>query len=691
MVSPSHPASFRRARGGRRSSVEDRPTPAMHGPFERRTRRRASLVARPVLLATLAGAAALIAPSPSTAADARPPRIVAAVMQDADRDSRADRLRLTYSERVRHAADRDGRYPFRVAGYRIRGVGRASGTSIVIELSERAGPDAAARPTVRYTRTRAQRVTDRARNQAPSQVFRGTRAHGPQPAGPGSPRPTTPGPGSDPATGGGDGGPGGGGKPDAGGRPDPADCAPDDPAIGPGAPDLPDLGFVDSNCDGIDGTVKDAIFVSPGGSDGNPGTRAAPKREIQTAVLAAALAGKDVYAASGDYGRVETVSGADIYGGYVATTWRRNADARTRIVGGPEAVVAAGDTVTLQLLTVVGLSGGPGASAYGIRAVAGSNLTLQRVAQFAGSGMDGVDGARGVNGVSGGDGGRGEAGSCDTEVGGLGGSRGASAAGFPGGHGGRGGLERLDRDGGAGYAGATGVPGGAGGLNGNPGKLGQRGTNGAPGASGTQGRGGVSVPAIAAQRTWQGADGANGSSGGPGMGGGGGGGGGGQKGKLVIDGMGNGGGGGGGGGTAGTGGQGGTAGCGSFGLYLHDSTATVTAGSSIQTGNGGRGGYGGRGGLPGIGGAGGPGGVYCTGEIGAGGNGGDGGTGGFGGGGAGGAGGPSIGVMKAGVSSATLQDVTIKIGLPGAAGANGAGGAIGTPAGPGIALAVWPS
>ena len=48
-------------------------------------------------------------------------------MQDADGDARADRLRLRFSERVRHAADRDGRYPLRVAGYRIRAIGAAKG------------------------------------------------------------------------------------------------------------------------------------------------------------------------------------------------------------------------------------------------------------------------------------------------------------------------------------------------------------------------------------------------------------------------------------------------------------------------------------------------------------------------------------------------------------------------------------
>src|SRR5207248_1961245 len=71
---------------------------------------------------------------------------------------------------------------------------------------------------------------------------------------------------------------------DGDGTPNEQDCAPDNAAIHPGAPDLPDLAFVDSNCDGIDGTEAKAIFVSASGSDGNPGTKAAPVREISTAM-----------------------------------------------------------------------------------------------------------------------------------------------------------------------------------------------------------------------------------------------------------------------------------------------------------------------------------------------------------------------------------------------------------------------
>src|SRR5688500_11373197 len=47
------------------------------------------------------------------------------------------------------------------------------------------------------------------------------------------------------------------------------DCQPLDPSIGPQAADLPDLDFIDADCDGIDGDGSVAVFVAPDGSDSN--------------------------------------------------------------------------------------------------------------------------------------------------------------------------------------------------------------------------------------------------------------------------------------------------------------------------------------------------------------------------------------------------------------------------------------
>ena len=130
----------------------------------------------------LVGVALLVVVAPAAAPDRKPPRIVAAAMLDADGDSRADRMRLTYSERVRHAADGDGRYPFAVSGYRIRSVAKGAGKTLAIVLVERAQPDPAAAPAIRYRRTRLQPVRDRARNQAVGQLFAKTKPHRHAPA-----------------------------------------------------------------------------------------------------------------------------------------------------------------------------------------------------------------------------------------------------------------------------------------------------------------------------------------------------------------------------------------------------------------------------------------------------------------------------------------------------------------------------
>ena len=250
---------------------------------------------RPSMALLVLAAAAIVVSAPAAAPERKLPRIVAGVMLDTDGDSRTDRVRLTYSMRVRHSADRDGKYPFVVSGYRIRSIGAARGKQLAIVLVEKRVADPKAKPSVRYKRTRAKPVRDRAGNEAAAQLFRRIRAHGRVPVA-GRP-PTAPPPSPTPADRDGD------------GILDAQDCAPENAAIKPGAADAPDLAFVDANCDGIDGDEKKAIFASPLGNDANPGTKPKPKRQIQAAVTAAALAGKDVYAAAGAYGHVQVGQG----------------------------------------------------------------------------------------------------------------------------------------------------------------------------------------------------------------------------------------------------------------------------------------------------------------------------------------------------------------------------------------------
>ena len=267
-------------------------------------------------LAIVVGATVVVAAA--AAPDRKPPRIVVATVLDADGDALADRVRLVYSERVRHAADRDGRYPFTVAGYRIRSVGMATGKTLVVLLVERSQPDPGAAPKIRYRRTTAKPVRDRAGNQAAAQLFARAKPHRHSPATP-PPSPPT--------------------DTDGDGTPNAEDCAPQNAAVHPGATDLPDLGFVDSNCDGIDGTERDATFASPSGNDANPGTRAKPKREIAAALVAAATGKKRyVLVAFGSYGPVSLSSGISVYGGYDPASWQR----RDRYPTGSRSSAAAG-------------------------------------------------------------------------------------------------------------------------------------------------------------------------------------------------------------------------------------------------------------------------------------------------------------------------------------------------------------
>ncbi|MDQ3669190.1 MAG: hypothetical protein M3377_02750, partial [Actinomycetota bacterium] len=441
----------------------------------------------------------------AAAPDRKGPRIVSAVMRDTNRDTRADSVKLTYSERVRHARDRDGRYPFTVSGYRVRSVEIARGKTLVIALVEQARPDPTAKPAIRYRLTRSNPVTGRKGLQAVAQLYRAVRPHGNAPPPPPPPLPPPPPP------------PPGARDSDGDGTPDAQDCAPQDPAVHLRAPDPPDLGFLDSNCDGIDGEEAKAIFVSPVGSDVNPGSKAQPKRQIQAAVDVAAGKDRYVLAAAGSYARVATATGVGIYGGYDAASWSRKADLVTSIAGSPEGVYAEGaKDVVLQLLSVRGISGGE--SAYGIRAISDSSLRLERVTVVAGDAATGVAGVNGLQGAPGSSGQAGGRGACDSFVRAIGGAGGASPVSRDGGKGGNGYYE-IDGEDGA--KGLVGTQGGEGGNGGQPASNGRRGANGTEGAPGVRGSGGVDSTALAST-AWRGRSGGEGIYGAPGNGGGGG-------------------------------------------------------------------------------------------------------------------------------------------------------------------------
>ncbi len=451
------------------------------------------------------------------------------------------------------------------------------------------------------------------------------------------------------------------------------------------ATDLPDDGFVDANCDGVDGNAAAAIFVDPSGSDSSAGTKTAPLRTIGAALTRAQTEGRSaVYVSEGTYPeRVTLANGISVYGGYSRQNgWQRSASyvskiASTAVIDGRVLAVEGTNITaptTLDRLTIdSGNASGSGISSYAMLCTGCSGVTLSNSSLTAGNGSAGTSGTLGAAGANGTSGTPGGAGACTSTTPGSSGAGGVnlcSGATVSGGAGGIGGTP--GNPGAAGQSGA--LNGGGGGIGGagcdggvfqlsctaSPGQNGQPGQQGAFGANGAAGQGGQFIGGA-----WVGGSGQVGITGTAGRGGGGGGGGGGEN--SLQDGAGNGGGGGGAGGCGGAFGTGGSAGGGSFGLVLISSNGFILQGNVIHSGNGGIGGAGGNGGIGGNGGSGAQGAAVCTGEVGRGGNGGNGGRGGDGGHGGGGAGGPSYAVYRSGTNVAVNGNVL----TPGLGGSGG--------------------
>jgi hypothetical protein len=473
--------------------------------------------------------------------------------------------------------------------------------------------------------------------------------------------------------------------------------------------DKPDMQFVDADCDGIDGTETKAIFVDVvSGNDGNPGTKAQPKKSIGAGLLAANAANpkKDVYVSKGTYTElVDVPDGVSVYGGYdAAAGWSRALVNVTRISSPTTVgvrVANAAQALEIQLLTIesANASGtavnGDGLSSYGVLIVGSSGgVTVRGCTISAGSGGPGAAGATGATGAAGQKGGD----ASGTTPGGPG----SSPCGAPGGAGGAG--VNGTQSGAAGAPGTQAPGGGAPAAGGAPGSAGECSTtSSAPGGSapsvqfpgstgnpGTNGSSGAPLGTFDASGAYLAAAGGPGvSSGFPGGGGGGGGSGGGTAHGHVLfpsfctdcashpSGAGGGGGGGGCGGGPGAGGRGGG---GSFAIVVVNSTATVesTKMTTAQGGNGGAGGNGGLGGAGGAGGAGAAGVSHNSGcsniSAGNGASGSAGGAGGRGGAGAGGTGGPSVCIVYKGGAPTTSGTQCTN----GGGGAGGPGGTNGS-------------
>jgi hypothetical protein len=430
----------------------------------------------------------------------------------------------------------------------------------------------------------------------------------------------------------------------------------------PGATDKPDLGFVDSNCDGIDGDKAAALFVAPTGNDNNDGSFGHPKATVAAAVTAALAAGKDVYVAAGTYDGKPAFLGSNghigVYGGYDAQTWQRSAANVTTLQAPGQVVGVAVPGIVLQLLTVHSLPGGT--TSYGVRAFnSDASVALSRVTVQSSAGANGADGAAAPAAP-----GQAPSGSQGTETcGSVGAAGGQGGGALAGGYGGAFYDTTMRWTGHDGQGEGT-ISGGMGGQDAE-----QHGMVGDPGHQGSPGTGGSNALNRVALffQAMAGADGTAGTRGG------GGGGGAGSNDPCLV------GSGGGSGGLPGVGGKGGQGGGGSIGVFAGTgSHVLVLDGSVIHTADGGKGGLGVAGQPGGKGGVGGPAGVYSingyTSHSGAGGPGGYGGQGGQGGGGAGGA---SVGVLAVDSRALVSGDATITVGSGGPGGIGAYDGAAG--------------
>jgi len=485
-------------------------------------------------------------------------------------------------------------------------------------------------------------------------------------------------------------------------------CVFEDPIDMPGPIDLdnPEDNFKDSNCDGIDGMIENAIFVSADdGDDSNPGTLDAPMKTIYKAAITARsqLSDEDnikhVYASMGTYDASVTIlNGVSIFGGYNKNSllpdpnnplgWKRSLSHTTTITGEDKAVEARliNETTRLQLLTINASRGdGNSLSVYGLYSYHANALIVEHVTIKTQNAYTGTPGLRpGQNGENSDSGENGERGAendgslwcaSNPKPGkGLGGVAPCGSAGGPE-MGGSGGYS-CKTGSGSGCAGSNGEAGGSGaggyggvGIKGGPGG---KGGDGVDGYNGNNGEGGTNA-GILSNAEWFPSSGQQGTAGGNGTGGGGGAGGGSVGwGFPYCDDYGGSGAGGGAGGCGGEGGTGGGGGGSSIAVFLYDSSPVLSH-LTITVGDGGNGGSGTKGGTGGDGGKGGDGGDrYDSGmKGGAGGTGGDGGLGGSGG---GGAGGNSIGIFKAGRSVPVIEECEITTGEAGLGGSGGSSG-----------------
>ncbi|MEZ4239124.1 MAG: MopE-related protein [Myxococcota bacterium] len=322
----------------------------------------------------------------------------------------------------------------------------------------------------------------------------------------------------------------------------PGDCDDGEALVNPDAPDLPDVAYVDQNCDGLDGDEAESIFLDPvNGFDTASGTtRNTPLRTLAAAMTASVTQNRDwVLIANGtlDFtsGAGLFLEGVNLAGGYSATSaWSRSAanvptidvaNTGKRLTGWTAPTEWQQVKIQAASTTAIGgssiallLDGAVGPTLVDCQIIAG-NAGNGSAGSTGGTGGAGIDGTNGVDGCNNGNGGICVVvGTCSLPSGGLGGN--ACGAVNNGGRGGSPGLGGAAGNPGNGGVGPGGNGGPAGGSNGGAGSPGIRGDAGAPGNNGV---GGASIGSFLPTGYFP-AGGTNGTTGSVGGGGGGGGG-----------------------------------------------------------------------------------------------------------------------------------------------------------------------
>ncbi len=148
------------------------------------------------------------------------------------------------------------------------------------------------------------------------------------------------------------------------------------------------------------------VFVSPVGSDGNLGTRAAPVLTVGHGLDLAKAAGKRLYVCAGSFGEGLVVDpsrdGVNVYGGFDCGTWTYGA--ANRVTVGPsqpgyalevEGLIRGAAFQDLEFDAPRAGLANPGQSSIAVFVSGSQQVTFERVVMVAGNATDGAGGASG--------------------------------------------------------------------------------------------------------------------------------------------------------------------------------------------------------------------------------------------------------------------------------------------------------